>query len=81
MLRIQVLFISKILPNFFCACVRNTPKTVTFVIGKMKLVFFSLFLDAPQTQDALWTTTCRYKHLQHMHWTFLGLRGKAYKTN
>ena len=45
----------------------NTPKIVTFVIGKMKLVSFILFLDAsPQTQDALWTTTCRYKYLQHM---------------
>ena len=39
-------FISKTLPHSFCACVRNTPKIVTFVIGKMKLVSFSLFLDA-----------------------------------
>ena len=41
-----MLFISKTLPYSFCACVRNTPKIVTFVIGKMKLVYFSLFLDA-----------------------------------
>ena len=41
-----MLFISKSLPYSFCACVRNTPKIVTFVIGKMKLVSFSLFLDA-----------------------------------
>ena len=41
-----MLFISKTLPYSFCACVRNTPKIVTFVIGKMKLVSFSLFLDA-----------------------------------
>ena len=47
MLRIGVLSISQILPYSFCACVRNTPKSVTFVIGKMKLVSFSLFLDAP----------------------------------
>ena len=42
-----MLFISKTLPYSFCACVRNTPKIVTSVIGKMKLVSFSLFLDAP----------------------------------
>ena len=46
MLRIGVLFISQTLPYSFCACVRNTPKIVAFVIGKMKLVSFSLFLDA-----------------------------------
>ena len=46
MLRIGMLFISKTLPYSFCACVRNTHKSVTFVIGKMKLVSFSLFLDA-----------------------------------
>ena len=68
MLRIGVLFISQTLPYSFCACVRNTPEIVAFVIGKMKLVSFSLFLDAlpPETQDVVWTTTCRYKHLQHM---------------
>ena len=42
-----MLFISKTLPYSFCACIRNTHKIVTFVIGKMKLVSFSLFLDAP----------------------------------
>ena len=31
--------------------VRNTPKIVTFVIEKMKLVSFSLFLDAPPHPD------------------------------
>ena len=46
MLRIEALFISKTLPYSFCACVRNTPKTVSFVIRKMKLVSFSLFLVA-----------------------------------
>ena len=46
MLRIGVLFISKTLPYSFCVCVRNTHKIVTFFIGKMKLVSFSLFLDA-----------------------------------
>ena len=44
MLRILVLFISKTLPYSFCACVQNTPKIVTFVIGKIKLVSFGLFL-------------------------------------
>ena len=41
-----MLLISKTLPYSFCACVRNTHKIVTFVIGKMELVSFSLFLDA-----------------------------------
>ena len=39
-----MLFISKTLPYFFSACVRNTTKLVTFVIGSVKLVSFSLFL-------------------------------------
>ena len=46
MLRIGVLFISKTFSYSYCACVRNTPKIVTFVIEKMKLVSFSLFIDA-----------------------------------
>ena len=41
-----MLFISQTLPHSFCACVRNTPKIVTFVIGNMKMVSFNLFLDA-----------------------------------
>ena len=41
-----MLFISKTFPYSYCACVRNTPKIVTFVIEKMKLVSFSLFIDA-----------------------------------
>ena len=40
-------FISKMLQNSFCACVRNILEIVTFVIEKMKLASFSLFLDAP----------------------------------
>ena len=40
------------------------------LILQTKLVSFGLCLDAPppprQTQDALRTTTYRYKHLQHM---------------
>ena len=43
---IGVLFISNTLPYSFCAHVRNTPKIVSFVIRKIKLVSFSLFLDA-----------------------------------
>ena len=46
MLRIGVLFISKTFPYSYSACVHNTPKIVTFVIEKMKLVSFSLFIDA-----------------------------------
>ena len=36
MLRLGVLFISKTIPYSFCACVRITPKIVSFVIRKMK---------------------------------------------
>ena len=39
-------FISKNLRYSFCACVRIILKIVTFVIEKMKLASFSLFLDA-----------------------------------
>ena len=38
-------FISKNVWYSFCACVRNILKIVTFVIEKMKLASFSLFLD------------------------------------
>ena len=38
--------ISITLQYSFCVCVRNILKTVTFVIEKMKLASFSLFLDA-----------------------------------
>ena len=43
---IEVLFISKHLRYSFCTCIRNMLKIVMFVIGKMKLATFSLFLDA-----------------------------------
>ena len=39
-------FISKTLRYSSCACVQNILKIVTFVIEKMKLASFSLFLDA-----------------------------------
>ena len=39
-------FVSKTLQYSFCPCVRNIHKIVMFVIEKMKLVSFSLFLDA-----------------------------------
>ena len=39
-------FVSKTLQYSFCACVRKILKIVMFVIEKMKLVSFSLFLDA-----------------------------------
>ena len=44
--RIEVLFISKTLQYPSCACVRNIIKIVAFVTGNVKLVSFSLFLDA-----------------------------------
>ena len=40
-------FVSKTLQYSLYACVRNILKTVMFVIEKMKLVSFSLFVDAP----------------------------------
>ena len=40
-------FVYKTLQHSFCACVRNILKIVMFVIEKMKLVSFRLFLDAP----------------------------------
>ena len=39
-------FFFKTLRYSFCVCVRNILKRVTFVIEKMKLASFSLFLDA-----------------------------------
>ena len=39
-------FVSKTLQHSFCACVQNVLKIVMLVIEKMKLVSFSLFLDA-----------------------------------
>ena len=39
-------FVSKTLKYPFCACVQNILKIVMFVFEKMKLVSFSLFLDA-----------------------------------
>ena len=62
-------FVSKTSQYSFCACVRNILKIVMFVIEKMKLVSFSLFLDAsppPQTQDALWTVERHYINIQHV---------------
>ena len=72
-----MLFISKTLRYSTLGRVRNTLKTVTFVIGKMKLVSLSFCLDAspsPLTQDALWTALCRYKHIQQCKGR-LGSRG------
>ena len=42
-----MIFNSKILQYLSSACVRNILKIVTFVTEKVKLVSFSLFLDAP----------------------------------
>ena len=61
-------FVSKTLQYSFCACVRNIFKIVMFVIEKMKLVSFSLLLDAfpPKTQDALWTIERHYINIHHV---------------
>ena len=48
-----MLFISKTLPYSICACVQNTPKIVTLVIGKMKLVSLCLFLDASRLRPKM----------------------------
>ena len=42
-----MLFISQTLPYSYCACIGNTPKIVALVIGKTKLVSFSLFKMLP----------------------------------
>ena len=39
-------FVSKTLRCSFCACVQNLLKIVMFGIEKIKLMSFSLFLDA-----------------------------------
>ena len=59
-------FVFKTLQSSFCPCVQNILKIVMFVIEKMKLVSFSLFLDAPKTQDALWTIERYYMNIQHV---------------
>ena len=51
-------FVSKTLPYSFCACVQNILEIVMFVIEKMKLVSFNLFLDAPPTQVLRFYTGC-----------------------
>ena len=66
-------FVSKILQYSFCACVRNILKIVMLVIEKMKLVSFSLFLDAsprPRPRTSLYKYTTCVKDV-------LGLGGKG----
>ena len=46
-------FVSKTLQYSFCACVRNILNVVMFVIEKMKLVSFSLFLGAFPTRPKM----------------------------
>ena len=68
MLKIAVLFIiSKTLPYSFCACVRYTPKIVTVVFGKIKLVSFSLFLDAPPPLDPKCPLHMLYMFIETCH--------------
>ena len=61
-------FVSKTLLYSFCACVRNILKIVMFVIEKMKLVSFSMFLDAfpPRPKMPFWTTERHYINIQHV---------------
>ena len=68
-------FVSKTLQYFFCACVRNILKIVMFVIEKMKLVSFSLFLDAPlDPRCPLDNLTSLYKYTTYVKGV-LGLGG------
>ena len=55
-------FVSKALQYSFCACIRNILKIVMFVIEKMKLVSFSLFLDAFPPRCPLDNLTSLYKY-------------------
>ena len=75
-----MLFISQTLPYSFCACVRNTPKFVTFVVGKMKMVSFSLFLDAfpLNTRRPLDNDMSLLRYTTYVK-GILGLGGKASK--
>ena len=76
-----MLFISKTLPYSFCACERNTPKIVSFVIRKMKLVSFSLFLDAfPSRPKMPFTYVVNVYSDMSLSKGHLGSRGKASKT-
>ena len=76
-----MLFISKTLPYSFCACVRNTPKTVSFVIRKMKLVSFSLFLDAlPPRPKMPFTYVVNVYSDMSLSKGHLGSRGELIKT-
>ena len=60
-------FVSKTLQYSFCACLQNILKIVMFIIKKMKLLSFSLFLDAPPPPlDALWTIERHYINKQHV---------------
>ena len=80
-LRIGVRFISKILPYSFCACLRNTPTIVTFIIGKMTLVFFS-FLDAfPPTPKMPFTYVVNVYSDMSLSKGHLGLGGGHIKIN
>ena len=48
-----MLFVSNTLQYSFYACVQNILKIVMFVIEKMKLVSFSLFLDASPSRPKM----------------------------
>ena len=78
-----MLFTSQTLPYSFCACVRNTPKIMTFVIGKMKLVSFSLFLDAPPPTPPRPKMPFGQRHVALNIYNIckghLGSRGEVYK--
>ena len=75
-----MLFISKTFPFSYCACVRNTPKIVTFVTEKMKLVSFSLFIDAlPPRPKMPFTYVVNVYSRCRCPKGILGLGGKASK--
>ena len=72
-------FVSKTLQYSFCACARNILKIVMFVIEKMKLVSFSLFLDASPLDPrcTLDNLTSLYKYITCVKGVF-GLKGRGF---
>ena len=75
-----MVFISKLLQYPSCACVRNILKIVMFVTGKVKLVYFNLFLDAspppPDPRCRLDNDMSLYTYTTNVKGVF-GLGGKG----
>ena len=66
----------------FCACVQNMLINVTFVIGELKSVSFTLFLEAfplPLDPRYLLHILCNYVATSHCPKGILGQERKAFK--